>query len=172
MVREIQRTNGRKVLVDDENYERLAKVKWSEEHGHAVRQVRIGGRAGKARKARRVWMHRLVLGVTDAYPIVEIDHVDGNGLNDQRASLRIVSKSQNQRNRRKQTSTASSRFKGFSWDKSNRTVIKPWRAHMRVEGKLIMLRRFADEQDAAKAYDEAATRYFGLHAHTNFKEGE
>jgi hypothetical protein len=163
----VKLTNGRTALVDDEDYERVSALVWWEQDGYAMRQVRPGGRKAKAR---RVWMHRFVLGIEQPYPDVEVDHLDSDGLNNQRANLRVVTKAENQQNRQKQRSPASSRFKGVSRDDSDGRT-KPWRAYIRVGGRLIRLGRFADEEEAARAYDAAALEHFGPNANTNFKRG-
>lgn len=45
---------------------------------------------------------------------------------------------------------------------------KSWKAYIEVESRILYLGSFRREVDAAKAYDEAARRYFGLIARCNF----
>jgi hypothetical protein len=112
--------------------------------------------------SRRVWMHRLIM---NPLPHEVVDHIDGDGLNNQRSNLRICSRAENGRNRRKQRTRAAtaSRFKGVSWDITN----KKWRARIVVGGKQRSLGNFKSEVDAAKAYDVAAKKHFALFACTN-----
>jgi hypothetical protein len=62
----------------------------------------------------------------------------------------------------------SSRFKGVSWDAQRGS----WQAKVGINGKTTHLGRFADEEDAARAYDAAAVAAFGAYARTNFTTGD
>jgi hypothetical protein len=105
-----------------------------------------------------VMLHRFVMSVTD--PTIEVDHEDHNGLNCQRYNLRLCTHTQNQGNRRKQTS--SSQFKGVYWNKAK----KKWQAGIQINGKSKHLGYFAVEQDAGLAYANAAKKVFGAFANT------
>lgn len=108
---------------------------------------------------RSVRMHRLILGLRPGDP--HVDHVDTNGLNNQRANLRVASRAQNGMNRRVQPH--SSRFKGVSlFRRTGR-----WMASITVDGEQRYLGSFASEIDAADAYDAAAREAFGPFARTN-----
>lgn len=80
--------------------------------------------------------------------------------------LRICSSRQNQHNRRP-PKTSRARFKGVRWDKERRK----WKAVITVDGRKVDIGRFADETDAARAYDAAALQYFGEFALTNEQLG-
>ena len=60
-------------------------------------------------------MHRLILGLTD--PAVHTDHINGDGLDNHRANLRVCSHAENMRNSRKRVNNKSG-FKGVSWNKA------------------------------------------------------
>src|SRR5437016_1019112 len=104
-VKEIPLRNGGVTLVDDDDYPFLSKLQWSRMDEDNTSYVCFGGVL--ARKVRCFLMHRFMTG----FKSCEIDHIDGNGLNNQRANLRLATKSQNQHNRGPMKK-GSSRFKG------------------------------------------------------------
>jgi hypothetical protein len=102
-------------------------------------------------------LHRLLLP-----DWAEIDHIDGDGLNNCRSNLRAATHSQNQGNTRKRLGT-SSQFKGVCWSK----CAGKWRAYIRSDGKLKFLGYFASEFEAAQAYNSAALEKWGSFAKVN-----
>ena len=104
-------------------------------------------------------MHNVIAGAP------QVDHVNGDGLDNRRANLRPASTAQNARNRSR-PSTNRSGFKGVSWVRDR----GHWRAGIKVDGRSLNLGSFADPVEAAKAYDEAARRLHGKFARPNFPE--
>jgi len=146
-MKEIPTTRGKFVLVDDDDYLVLSRQKWcSDEYGYAKRR--------KDKYGRESWMHRLIM---NAPAHLEVDHVDGNRLNNQKYNLRLCTHAQNSRNRRKNISHKSSAFKGVSWN----PIGEKWCARITVSGRTIHLGYFVEEEDAAKAYIAAAREYHG-----------
>lgn len=149
-------------MVDDADFEALNQWKWSaEKRGnrfYAIRQV-IGAKGKKT----TVRMHReIVKAIVKASDGFEVDHADGNGLNNQRENLRACSNSENQQNRT--SARGSSAYKGVLWDKSHGC----WKAKIIVDGKRIMLGSFDTQESAARRYDQAAKAHFGEFARLNF----
>jgi hypothetical protein len=88
--------------------------------------------------------HRLVfLLETKRWPKGEIDHIDGNTLNNAFTNLREVSSAENHKNRRKQTNNTSG-CNGVSWD-TERCL---WVSQIQVSGKNIHLGRFRTIEQA------------------------
>ncbi len=109
-----------------------------------------------------VLMHRLIVGDDDTECV---DHIDGDGLNNQRYNLRPATRKENSRNRN--SVSGRSKFKGVTRD----TKTQRWRAKITVDGKIIRLGGFKSERLAAKAYDAAAEDLHGEFAKTNAQLG-
>jgi hypothetical protein len=96
-------------------------------------------------------MHRLILAAKKG----EIcDHIDGDGLNNQKFNLRFVSNRQNQQNQKNKTSST---YPGVYWRKSDRR----WVARIKINNESKYLGQFKSEKDAFKAYKEAVSRLTG-----------
>lgn len=95
----------------------------------------------------------------------EVDHIDGNGLNNLLANLRLATRIDNARNIRKRPAhgdkPSTSVYKGVSY---SRETVKKWRA--RIGHTLIG--RYDTEEEAAKAYDVEASKSYGEFAKLNF----
>lgn len=149
---EILLSQGKTVQLNDDDLPLVADHTWS------AQQVRHHWYAITYTGRIRIYMHRLLM---DAPKSLQVDHTDGDGLNNQRSNLRLVTIAQNQQNRR--TSFGSSRFKGVSWNKR----ISRWRATIKIKGKTKELGHYVNETDAARAYDRAALEHFNEFACTN-----
>ena len=160
-LKEIKLTKGYVTIVDDEDYERLKKYSWfahvSKSPDGSVKRVyahtRIQGRLKP--------MHHFI-----AVSSCEIDHIDGDALNNRRENLRSATTSTNQANRKVVTiirgKQQSSIFKGVSFKNQRNT----WQCRIAVHGRRIS-RHFKNEIEAAKAYNDFALKYFGEYARLN-----
>jgi hypothetical protein len=88
--------------------------------------------------------------------ILEVDHINGNGLDNRFKNLRLGTHSKNGRNQKKPI-TNTSGFKGVSWHKQH----KKWMAYIRINNKLINLGSYNSKFYAALVYARAAKKYFG-----------
>jgi len=162
---EVELTQGKVALVDDEDLEWLSQWKWhAHQGGGTFYAARHTPRDPKTGEQSTVYMHRVVL---DAELGTQVDHINANGLDNQRANLRLCSNAQNHMNQRKRYGT--SQWKGVSWQKQH----AKWRADIKLNGKKIHLGYSNDEADAARAYDDRARVLFGQYARLNFpRKGE
>jgi hypothetical protein len=107
-------------------------------------------------------MHRLITGAPAG---VEVDHRNGNGLDNRRSNLRLATTSQNQGNQRLSRANTSG-FKGVHWDKHR----AKWKASIAGDNNDKHLGHFTDPSEAAHAYDSAARLRFGRFASVNFPQ--
>lgn len=161
-MRELRLATGEVALVDDEDYDRVAGSKWW------LLTTPAGGRYAYQPATRAdgghtsVLMHRVIM---NARPRQQVDHKNGNGLDNQKSNLRVCTISQNNANKKKRPGQ-SSQFKGVSWNKTR----KRWQAFIKKEGRSMFIGYFDDETTAAKAYDAKAIELFGEFARPNFQE--
>ena len=146
-------TQGREAVVDDEDYEFLAQWRWRFE------PRRESGYACRTEGRTTIYMHQLV---AERYGLDvcerEIDHKDGNGLNNQRTNLRAATRSQNNANQWLSRRNRSG-YKGVYWSRAARK----WAAQLGRK----YLGLFESPADAAIAYNRAARVRFGEFAHLN-----
>ena len=157
-MKQIPLSQGLFALVDDEDYDFLMQWKWTANKERKTFTAYRNQHTPKPRKF--IYMHRLIMGITDT--LIFVDHIDGNGLNNQKSNLRACSNAQNLMNRPSNKNNTSG-FKGVIFDSKN----QKWIAQIMVNRKSIKLGRFSDKKDAAIAYNNAAKIYFGEFAHLN-----
>lgn len=157
MSKQIPLTKGYFAIVDDDDYEWLNQWKWqyckSRKTGYAVRTIQRDG------KKTGIKMHRVLL---DAPDELQVDHIDRNGLNNQRNNLRLATSLQNSRNSRSRMGT--SLYKGVCLYKN-----RAWASQIRTSERILHLGYFPTQWEAAQAYNDAARKYFGEFAVLNQK---
>lgn len=116
----------------------------------------------------RVRLTSLLFGIKDG---MFIDHIDKDPLNNCRSNLRWCTISENNRNRRRhkrKSEDYTNNYKGVTFLKSK--LDKPWQSRIGINDKRIFLGYFKTEEEAARAYDEAAKKHHGEFASLNFNE--
>lgn len=152
-MREIQLTKGKVALVDDEDYEELAQYKWCVTHyGYAVRS------GWSIRPGSMILMHREIMG----NPVDrEIDHINGDKLDNRQSNLRIVTKRQNLFNKPVRSDSKLG-VKGVRLRQRAKTAPK---FEARLAGRNIGT--FDTLIEAARAYDIQAKIVHGEYARLN-----
>lgn len=155
-------TKGQFAIVDADLAEYLSQWQWyaaeTPQGFYAVRHEYTG----TGRQKRPVWMHRAVI---DAPHDVEVDHRDGDRLNNRRSNLRIATTAQNQANRGPST-TNTSGYRGVTWHK----VHRKWQASIKRGGKFHFLGYFDTPTQAARAVDAKVLEVDGEFAWLNFPD--
>ena len=145
-------TQGDFALIDAEDTDRITAFRWraacSKRNCYAVRS----GRKGTGEPA-TVYMHREILGAPKG---VEVDHRNGDGLDNTRSNIRIATHQQNMTNCRLRSNNTSG-YIGVSFE----TGHQKWCASIRVNGRNIRLGCFDEKEDAAQARTAAAHQIRG-----------
>jgi hypothetical protein len=166
----IQLTRGLYTIVDNEDRD-LDSLNWNAHcatNSQTGKRLRYYARRIDVETKRDIFLHRVILARMYG-PIPEglqCDHINGNGLDNRRSNLRMVTPSQQQANRGKTTSTKTSKYKGVWYNKGNPGSCK-WSANIVVDGKVIRIGSYETQLEGAKAYDAAAKKYFGEYARLN-----
>lgn len=156
-MKKIPLTKNQSALVDDEDYPALvARGRWHfDRYAKRVESAYIVGGKGKHTSA-VVYMHREIM----KPPVgLEVDHINGNRLDNRRSNLRLCPRNQNMWNVKH--SRGSSKYKGVSFRRGR------WRATICCNGKSTELGTFLSEKEAALAYNHAAIELHGDYAWLN-----
>jgi hypothetical protein len=157
--RKIPLTQGYFAIVDPQDYQRLSRYKWrlcrtrGKNVLYAERSIRLPGG-----KYARILMHRQLIEAPEGYVI---DHINGCGLDNRRANLRLATVAQNAWNSKKRNPRSGYKGVWFAADKGL------WRAAIVYHGRRVHIGYFGDKIDAAKAYDIAAIKYYKEFARLN-----
>lgn len=121
---------------------------------YAARGWKIAG------KRHREKMHQLICPNAE-----EVDHINGNGLDNRRSNLRPSTRMQNARNQGPKSNNKSG-YRGVCWDKAR----GKWKAEIGKNNKNCFIGRYDTKEDAARAYDKAAKEWGGEFVKLNFPE--
>lgn len=150
-MKELMLTNGLKTKVDDEDHALLSKHRWQGRNSHGkwyVGRVRCEGK-------KRIFVS-MPKEIVECPAGMEIDHINGDSLDNQKGNLRVATHAQNMANRKTDQASGYRGVNLFAKTKTwiaqcNRTHLGYWKT----------------PEAAAQAYNAEASRVFGEFAVLN-----
>lgn len=152
-------TKGMHALIDAGDLELVRPYRW---HAQVARNTAYATTGNGQNNNPRIRMHRLIVGPGTGEP----DHINGDGLDNRRCNLRLLTHQQNLRRAKQVHPGSTSRFRGVAWSRGKQR----WVVHIKVDGRSRFVGYFYDEVEAALAYDRAARVYHGEFCVLNFDE--
>jgi hypothetical protein len=162
-MKEIQLTRGQVALVDDDDFVWLSKWKWFAHGNNGHYYAQRWGTISENRSRKMINMHREIMHTP---PELEVDHIDHNGLNNQKSNLRNCTETDNHKN---SAIRGEIPYNGVSLKQGERRT-KKFRARIHVNYKEICLGVYYTAEDAARSYDKKAKELFGEFANLNFPD--
>ena len=153
IMKKIPLTQGKFAIVDDGDYDELNQHNWHATKGQNKNKF-YAARWNKGKRPYNVTMHRLIMDCPDN---MQVDHINGDSLDNRKCNLRICTQQQNSMNRKYKNPKCSTDVVGVSRKKGRRG----YKACIYVNNKNIWLGTFDDIKDAQKAYIEANKKHFG-----------
>lgn len=135
-VKVIPLSQGNTALVDDDEFEQLNRVKWS------TLNTRNTDYAERGVGGKILLMHHVIMGTR---PGMEIDHINGNGLDNRKENLRFVTHRQNMQNQHREKTSV---FPGVFFDRRRGS----WTSQIKINGKLKHIGSFPTEGIAFNFY--------------------
>ena len=149
--------NGKRFICDENLLPVIQKTNWSVIECYPGKSYVMATIKGKT-----VMLHRFL---THCPKGMEVDHINGNSLDNRMENLRICTSAENKWNTRKRKKKSKDSPKYLGVFKSRGYIV----ASIKFHRKHINLGYFKDEVTAAKAYDAKARELRGEFAVTNFK---
>lgn len=146
-------TQSKQAIIDADMVDKVRGWNWSVAKGwrDSLYAARKTGEKNCVQKCHL--LHRVI---TDCPEGMQVDHINGDGLDNRRSNLRIVTKGQNQMNARKRLGCLSP-YKGVTRNK------KRWSASC----NRVHIGTYDTQEEAALVYNREAIRLFGEHALLN-----
>lgn len=154
-MKEIVSSNGKVIFVDDNDFDLMNRWRWYAHLSggcyYAYRSIRVRGRRGV------ISMHRQLMGSPQG---LVVDHIDGNGLNNQKSNLRVCTKKENLWHHNKIKGIIP--YLGVTYKR------KKFLARITCDKRVYRLGAYYTPEEAARAYDKMAKVLFGQFATLNF----
>jgi len=151
----------RTIIIDDEDYDSIKNYNWGLHYNSYIDgfYITTNKRINKSKKT-TLTLHREIM---DCPKDKVVDHINRNILDNRKENLRICTIAENSRNAKKNKNGLTSEYRGVNYHKSARK----YRASIRFNKKEIYLGLYADEKEAAIAYNKAAIKYHGEFSNLN-----
>jgi hypothetical protein len=147
--------DGYSILIDDEDIEIISLKKWKVE-----KNIKSNLYYVRTISEKNIYMHKYLL----SCPIgMEVDHIDGNGLNNKKENLRIATHQQNNFNKKPYANNKVG-LKGVREDRGK------FIATITHNYKTIYIGSYKTKEEAGIAYDKKALECFGDFAYLNYPE--
>jgi len=153
---QIDLSQGYKAEIDFSDWWKLKGRKW---FAHVrPRTVYV---CSSSKKGTTVYLHRHIM---DAPDDMQVDHIDGDGLNNRRSNLRLATSAQNNANALRAANATG--YIGVSFREGGR-----YQARGRKDGIRYSIGMYDTAEEAARAYDEWTLKAYGPFAVLNFPQG-
>lgn len=159
-MKEIPLSCGKVALVDDKDYDDVSQHSWTATQSSRRNRTWYAVRNGRSGEPCRVYLHRYIMGVLDQGRTIEVDHIDNDGLNNQRGNLRLCTHQQQACNK---APINDGRYKGVH----QRRDTGRWVAQIMTHGRHISESQYPTAQQAALAHDHLARKHHGRYAWLN-----
>lgn len=146
-------TQGKFTKVDDEDFEDLSKFTWVADNKKCTFYALTTHPV-------RIYLHRKIMGAKNSK--ISVDHIDRDGLNNQKSNLRLCNQSENIRNS-KLSKNNTTGFKGVMWHKGANKFM----AYIRHDYKMYNLGLFKTAKEAAIARNKKSLELHGKFAYVN-----
>lgn len=146
--------NNKTARIDWADYQLTNQHKWHYHSGYVIARQQLNG------KRTHILLHRLIMNTPHG---MVVDHIDGNRLDNRRKNLRNCKVIDNNRN----VSITINNKTGYKGVSIRNDLVKPYAAFIKHNYKTIYLGSFTTPEEAARAYNNAAVKLYGVFAKLN-----
>lgn len=149
-----QLLHGKTFQIDEADYEKVRVYTWRCDCKGYVYTI-----ITKNRVRRKIYLHRLLMHVASVvnWKTIQIDHIDGNPLNNRRSNLRYANAAENQINKKKPRIDNKTNATGVTFDQSKGKYV----AFIGYDGHKEYLGAFTSLEEAVKIRQEAEELLYG-----------
>ncbi|MES2408775.1 MAG: HNH endonuclease [Patescibacteria group bacterium] len=144
-MKKIKLTKNKYSIISDSDYRKVSQHIWHLSNGYATYQ-----KYDRITKKTQTWyLHWDIIGKPNKG--YNVDHINGDRLDNRRSNLRICTAAENMRNRKLNKDNTSG-FKGVVFYK----VLNKWGSGIKFNGKFHYLGLFITKEEAAEVYNKKA----------------